>query len=182
MIAKILKPRDTDQSGDTIVEVLLAIAIMALVLAGSYAITSRSLQQGISAREHTEAMYLLQSQIETLKFRQQLSDSTSFKAFEGLSTKNFCLNPKSNGPSDTTNSWAPMPNTDTTFPKVAAAPNPGYNPACRDTTEKYYLNISVPATYSPTGAVPPPSYWITVRWIRIGSADQVEQSQIYYRF
>lgn len=56
------------ERGDTIVEVLLAIAITAAVLAGAYVATNRSLKASQSARERSEAIKIAETQIERLKY------------------------------------------------------------------------------------------------------------------
>lgn len=53
--------------GDTIVEVVIVTAILALVLAGSYTLTGHSLQNGIDANKRTEATAAAQRQIEYIK-------------------------------------------------------------------------------------------------------------------
>jgi Tfp pilus assembly protein PilV len=55
------------KSGDTIVEVLLAVAIVSTVLAGAYVATSRSLANSRQAQERSEAVKLVEGQLERLK-------------------------------------------------------------------------------------------------------------------
>ena len=50
--------------GDTIVEVLLALVVMGVVLAGSYNLANRSLIVNQNAAERTEAVNLLREQLE----------------------------------------------------------------------------------------------------------------------
>lgn len=54
------------QGGDTIVEVLISIAILGTVLAGAYVTSNRSLLAERTAQEHTEALTLAESQVESL--------------------------------------------------------------------------------------------------------------------
>ena len=56
-----------NQTGDTIVEVLLAIAVVSSVLGGAYVAANRSLNTNRAAQERTEAAKLVESQIERLK-------------------------------------------------------------------------------------------------------------------
>lgn len=64
----LLRPvRSTAQRGDTIVEVLVAIAVISLVLAGAYVTTNRSLQATRAAQERGHALKLAESQLEQLK-------------------------------------------------------------------------------------------------------------------
>jgi prepilin-type N-terminal cleavage/methylation domain-containing protein len=55
------------QRGDTLVEVLIAIAVVSLVLGGAYVTTNRSLQATRSAQERAIALKLAESQIEQIK-------------------------------------------------------------------------------------------------------------------
>lgn len=56
-----------NQVGDTIVEVLIVTAVLGLVLAGSYAIASRSLKGMRASQERGEALKLAEGQIESIK-------------------------------------------------------------------------------------------------------------------
>jgi type II secretory pathway pseudopilin PulG len=55
------------QKGDTIVEVLIAIAVMTSVLGGAFVMTNRSLQDTRTAQERVNAVKLVESQIELVK-------------------------------------------------------------------------------------------------------------------
>lgn len=57
----------TEQRGDTIIEVLISIAVVSLVLAGAYAITNRNLSTTQDTQEHGQALLLVQQQIEGLR-------------------------------------------------------------------------------------------------------------------
>lgn len=59
--------RSTGERGDTIVEVLIAIAIVGLVLASAYATSNRSTLNIQDAQERSEALKLAQSQIELMR-------------------------------------------------------------------------------------------------------------------
>lgn len=56
------------QRGDTIIEVLISIAIVSLVLAGSYAITNRNVTTSQDTQEHGQALLIVQQQIEGLRY------------------------------------------------------------------------------------------------------------------
>ena len=77
--------RNSGARGDTIVEVLIAIAVVSMVLGGAYATTNRSLQASRSAQEQGVAIKLVESQLEQLK---ALADTPG-----GLSTapSSFCV-------------------------------------------------------------------------------------------
>lgn len=56
-----------NQRGDTLVEVLISIAIISLILGGAYVTTNRSLQATRDAQERGDALKLVESQLEQLK-------------------------------------------------------------------------------------------------------------------
>jgi len=62
------------EHGDTIVEVMLALAVIGLVLGLSYATANRALRTGRFAQEQTEAVKLAEGQIERLKYNAGLTD------------------------------------------------------------------------------------------------------------
>ncbi len=55
------------QRGDTLVEVLIAIAILSFVLTSSYAVTSRAIRLGQSARERAQGVAFVSQQAEIIK-------------------------------------------------------------------------------------------------------------------
>lgn len=55
------------ERGDTLVEVLIAIAVVSLILGGAYVTTNRSLQATRAAQERSIALKLAESQIERIK-------------------------------------------------------------------------------------------------------------------
>lgn len=59
--------RSCSQRGDTIVEVLICMLIVSMILGGAYVTTRRSSTGIRSSQEHTEALKLIQSQIEQLR-------------------------------------------------------------------------------------------------------------------
>lgn len=56
------------QAGDTLVEVLVALTIVGLVVAGAYATANRSLALTRAAQERAEATKIVESQIEQFKY------------------------------------------------------------------------------------------------------------------
>lgn len=55
------------QSGDTIVEVMIAMAVISLVLVAAYITTTRNITRVEDTQEHSQALQLAQSQIELLR-------------------------------------------------------------------------------------------------------------------
>lgn len=61
------KRRPLNQRGDTIVEVLISIAIVSMILGGAYVMTNRSLQATRGAQERSNALKVVEAQLEMLK-------------------------------------------------------------------------------------------------------------------
>lgn len=75
-----------NQAGDTIVEVIIAVAVVSLLLTGAFIVTNRNMQAVRDSEEHAEALQLLQGQVELL--RSAAANSGGLPS--GLSTP-FCL-------------------------------------------------------------------------------------------
>ena len=158
------------QNGDTIVEVLIAIAIAAFAIGISYSTAQRSLQQAIAAREHNQALNILESQVADLNYRFQ-SDPHFNSNFATIS--NFCLMDNAK-PGDS--NWAAQQNGAITANSQPT--NPPYNSNCQTVNgaANYFANIAphgAPTNFNPT------TYTITVRWFRLGGG--VNQTSIYYK-
>jgi type II secretory pathway pseudopilin PulG len=78
--------RKLNAAGDTIVEVLIAMAVVSLVLASAFVVVSRTLRNAQQAREHTEALQLLQGQLEQAK---ALAKTPGNQIFTGSTV--FCI-------------------------------------------------------------------------------------------
>jgi prepilin-type N-terminal cleavage/methylation domain-containing protein len=170
------------QRGDTLVEVLICIAIVGAVIAGAYSLASRSLQEGVSAAEHSDAVKLAEGQIEALKLRQAGSDKDEWATYFASSDhiNNTCLDLTSKTQTDT--NWRPAQNgnnpTDLAV-NTGGGGNYADNAAhtqCAQQNAKYFINITLA-----TGASANPTYLVTVRWTPAGDGP-TSQSQIYYRF
>ncbi len=59
--------RKLNQAGDTIVEVLIVLAVLGLALSIAYATANRGLQQSRNAQEHSQALGIINSQVELLR-------------------------------------------------------------------------------------------------------------------
>jgi prepilin-type N-terminal cleavage/methylation domain-containing protein len=77
------------QRGDTIVEVLIAIAVISMVLAGAYATTNRSLLATRAAQERSNALKLVETQLEQIKGMSVADPDTLFGNVPG----SFCVTP-----------------------------------------------------------------------------------------
>jgi type II secretory pathway pseudopilin PulG len=80
----------SNQKGDTIVEVLLAIAVVSSVLGGAFVSANRSLRGTQVSQERGEALKLVEGQLERLKAAASDPDPTISGAVFGA-TGDFCL-------------------------------------------------------------------------------------------
>jgi type II secretory pathway pseudopilin PulG len=82
------------ERGDTIVEVLIAIVIVASVIGGAYVVSNKSLQATRSAQERQNALKLSESQVEQLK---SLIATAPASIFGVTAPTKFCLSSDATG-------------------------------------------------------------------------------------
>ncbi len=85
-----LKLQRLGSKGDTIVEVLLAIAVVSAVLSGAYVATNRSLNGVRQSQERGEALKFIEGQLERLKEAAKKDVDPAGQVFT-TSTNPFCL-------------------------------------------------------------------------------------------
>ncbi|MGA3150697.1 MAG: prepilin-type N-terminal cleavage/methylation domain-containing protein [Candidatus Saccharimonadales bacterium] len=83
---KIFAKTGVGQRGDTIIEVLISMSILALVLTGAYVSTSRSLQDGTDSSDRQQALALAEQQIEFIK-----SNPSAYQPPTNSKTNSFCI-------------------------------------------------------------------------------------------
>lgn len=76
------------QAGDTIVEVIIAVSVVATILAGAFTVTTRSTRAVRDSEEHAEALQYLQQQVELLRAAASQSGTLSGSPYL---TSGFCL-------------------------------------------------------------------------------------------
>ena len=81
----------SDSRGDTIIEVLIAIAIVSLILAGAYQLSRRSLNTVRDSQEHSQARQIAQAQLENLNNK------------GGIISPDRCFDPSGNAQTGTSN-------------------------------------------------------------------------------
>lgn len=145
-----------NQKGDTIVEVLLAIAIVSAVLGGAYASASKSLQGTRQAQERGEALKLVEGQIERLK--STLGSPRPEIRAVAQSPNDFCLYEPDGSPGQVL-----MHN-----PSVGDATNP-----CLQGPEGRYLLVISPDSE-------PRQYTVRAAWEKFGGGEE-QTVQIVYR-
>lgn len=84
------------ERGDTIVEVLIAIAVVSLILGGAYVTTNKSLLATRAAEERGNALKLAESQVEQLKGLAKLDPNSIFGAGTPMP---FCIRTDASSPS-----------------------------------------------------------------------------------
>src|SRR5581483_1789859 len=109
LIKRLSSPKQNFR-GDTIVEVLIAIAIAGFAIGVSYATAQRSLKQSITAQEHNEALNIIERQVNDLRVRfQGTSASSSFASTFANSSPgqaDYCLDDTGVNPA-TAATWNP---------------------------------------------------------------------------
>jgi prepilin-type N-terminal cleavage/methylation domain-containing protein len=132
--------RRLNQAGDTIIEVMVVLAVLGLAIGISYATANRSLLAARGAQENSEATQLVQSQVEYLRAYARIDPSdTSHYIF--TPNRVFCFDP--NGNIDATFTGTAVDNPPANYPTSGA---------CLQGT-RYYLSISYDdGSSSPGGA------------------------------
>ncbi len=154
--------------GDTIVEVLFAIVVIGIVLAGSYAVVTRSLRAEEDSQEHSYALGLIQSQIEELRAYVAANPST-VPVFNSQTGLTGCMT--------TSSSVTP------------AIISPAFNPpgstsqSCivqgiSNMKADYTLNIAV-STNNTSGNLP--IYQVSATWPSLLSGSVTDRIEIPYR-
>lgn len=76
--------------GDTIVEVLISLLVISAILVGAFVLSQRSSRNVRDAQEHSEALGLLQSQVELLRSAATTSPTFNF------AKNGFCMDANAN--------------------------------------------------------------------------------------
>jgi Tfp pilus assembly protein PilV len=164
--------RAIEQTGDTIIEVLVAMAVLMMVLVGAYVTANRSLNSERNAQEHTEALTIAQGQVEDLHADYQYLNA------------NLCFNPSN--PTTSTDGYYCYENSAGQFDTSRSETTIGLSPASAywyEITVSYiYDRTLATVTNSSTGISTPvtsPTYEVTVSWPSLsGGTGNV---QLYYR-
>ncbi len=144
---RVVQRKSTEQRGDTIVEVLLAMAVVGLVLGSSFGIANRSLRIGQSARERTTALKIAESQIELMK---SIKTTAQFTSQIG----DFCVTPN-------------LPVTVVNVTDISDASNDCVQVNGDGGDGLYTIRISPPVAGGAN------SYAVNVSWTRIGASTAV---------
>ena len=171
------RPRQARQNGDTIVEVLIVIVVVASVLGSAYSIAVRSLQVMQLSQERGYGLKTAQGQLE--RFKSYLnSGGTDAVALYNRATSGFCMNSASGSlqPVDFRRGSSPTVDMDTEdYANYGAScvQNSNGQPCAADELCYYY------GLRRMENASQPNSITATVRWD--GPAGRRQQVQLTYR-
>lgn len=157
---RLFKPLKSSD-GDTIIEVLIAITVLATVLTAGYLSANRSTNATRRSQERSEATKIAESQIEALKSLSADATANIFNRTTFCITSTFTVSPTFSIPALSAENF-------TTYP-----PAPG-NECTYDRGVIYYASIV--RDTSGDGH----TFRARVRWNRLGGGD-VQQVQIVYR-
>ncbi|MDL2363579.1 MAG: type II secretion system protein [Patescibacteria group bacterium] len=158
--------RPTNDRGDTIVEVLIVLAIISLALTFSYATANKGLGQSRNAQEHSQALSILNSQVEYLR-------SAITKRTDVYPTRPFCMN-------------GLTPTADTAFGATyssvpASSANDDFNAYPTACKSGAFYNISVVYNPGPSGQPQNSYYTLRVRWEGAGGTLGRQEESLTYR-
>jgi len=88
MIRQFLKKAAKDTRGDTLVEVILATALISATIGIAVSMSNRNLQTGVSAAQRSQALALAQDQVERIK-NAYLTSSSALDTYK--INKPFCI-------------------------------------------------------------------------------------------
>lgn len=148
-------------TGDTIVEVLLAILVISMVIAGAYVSAARSLQGTRQAEERGQALKLAEGQVEQIK-----GNVTAAAAATNL----FCF-----ASGVATNATNPAQSISSQQP-IDIDPLTQYTAGCKNGVIPY--NISVARTGDAANGY---LFTVYVRWFRIGGSGGKDEVRFLYR-
>jgi len=165
-----------NQAGDTIVEVLLAIAILAAILVGAFVTANHSLIAERDAEEHSQALTIAQGQVEDLAAGNQLNsqncfDTTNPRISTGTENCFVSNNESSNNQFCLSNATIPTPLSD--CPSVAQPVGYWYQ-----ITDKAILTTTL-LSIAANPPVKSTTYEVEVTWPSL--AGGTGSVQLYYR-
>lgn len=166
-----LLPKVSNNRGDTIVEVMIALMIISLILVGAYNVSNRSTREVRTSQEHSTLLLAIQGQIEQVRALARDAEDTSSGVFS-VSPKYFCIDMRSG--SATYGQRVDFPASMTTLPNGDHIDTSSYPDACKDIEGLYAIAIN----YNP-----PPlgnnTFDFTGQWDTLGGAKG--QEQLAYR-
>jgi type II secretory pathway pseudopilin PulG len=183
-----------NRRGDTIVEVLIAIAVASFAIGTSYALASKSLQNAITASDRNHAVNIAQNQIADLKLRHAtynteagfnqdfgVPSSTAATPPYPVHGRDFCL--LDGVALKGSPNWDPKDNTgikNAANPETAADNFNNYDQVNCLRDGQYYVNVTAMVTSVSKDSSNNTVFRIAVRWPTIGGGAN-SQAVLYYR-
>ncbi len=158
------------QKGDTIVEVLIALAIIGAVIAGAYATATRSIRLTQQSQERTRATKLAEQQLEAIRSIASSGDANSQIIYG--SSDGFCVANPDAGSSDTVAQFdasATIPQNEQDAILTSGDPDGNYPAACLY-DDFYHVHVAKSDTVD--------RFTVTVRWERLGGG--IDQIRVVY--
>lgn len=158
-----------NQTGDTILEVLLAMLVAVAVLSAAYVSSNSSTNATIRAREHDEGVKLAQAQIEMLRFRKVNAGTNNpfCMVNSGVSVKPVSYTSGGGGPLPFLPGFVPS--------AFCIVDSQGNVYGATGEGAKYYLAIQNTTAGLPEGNL----YKVTVFWEKAGGGN--DRIDLWYR-
>ncbi len=129
--------KNINQAGDTIVEVVIAVAIISSVLVGAFIVSQKSALAVRDSQEHGEALQVLQGQVELVRAMVLAEDHSTNHIFD-TSPKYFCVD----GADPNGLKRVDFQSTVTELPSADSDPYDYYAPECKDIQGRYNIAVS----------------------------------------
>jgi type II secretory pathway pseudopilin PulG len=178
---KILKIKQLNKAGDTIVEVMIVLAVLGLSLGISYATANLALNQSQNAQEHSTALGIITSQLELLRtaIDSNAPGISSIANSQGSGTY-FCMNPVNSA-------YHRLSTVPTTYTADQQGNYSEYQGTPCHVSEpiNYYFSISPASSsdqtynYTTPSIVDDTSYTFVVRWDGLGNLGPQQESMTY---
>lgn len=153
--------RVVNQRGDTIVEVLIAMLVVATVLGGAYASAGHSLNNSRQSQERGEALKLVEGQVEKLRQLANTVNSSIFASPRDI----FCID------SSNTVQVATEPAITSLVQPVSSDNLNSYKAPCKNLGPGQFYNIAIERSSDPAY---PNQFTVYSRWERAGGNGREE--------
>lgn len=164
---------DKRQSGDTIVEVLVALAIIGMVLAAAYTTANRSIQITRQSQERTEAVKVAENQLEVIK-----SIAGSVEPMDGSEEiwdgEVFCIKQSDSAYVPYDDTGAELPDLWDAELTMEEPPDNGFYPQDCVFSTLYHVYVGYDDDDERS------RFLVNVRWERIGGGGMIDEVQYIY--
>lgn len=150
-----------NQNGDTIIEVLIAMAVISVVLSGAYVLATRSLRGTQVAQRRTQGLKIAQGQTERLKYAARTDG-----AFDAnYRTDDYCISEQ---------------DADGNVSKISNTSLPNYAPGCIFGGGEYSINITyATVSLAPASTATFGTFSVMAKWDLPGGKS--EDVTVYYQ-